>query len=262
MTENLHGIAQRGAVAGRLTPGDLVRRHGLQRRHAAGRLHRRRGCASSASTPPTSARYAVEKGYDVVRNFFTAAALRARHRNARPRSSRSIAMFFDLEDAPEFVEGIAATLAEDGVSVIELSYMPTMLGPRTASTRSSTSTSSTTAWPSSSGCSTRRASRGSPAELNDVNGGWIRLFMGHRGRRQPTPEARRALQDLRVGRVRARPGLAGAVRTLRQRGRARPRRTARPAARRPARRGQEGPRLRGLDDGQHDPSVHRRLHRG
>ena len=37
------------------------------------------------------------------------------------------------------------------------------------------------------------------AELNDINGGSIRLFIGHRGRRQQAPEDLAVLQDLRVG---------------------------------------------------------------
>jgi len=37
------------------------------------------------------------------------------------------------------------------------------------------------------------------AELNDINGGSIRLFVGHRGKRQIVPSDFAALQDLRVG---------------------------------------------------------------
>jgi hypothetical protein len=36
------------------------------------------------------------------------------------------------------------------------------------------------------------------AELNDINGGSIRLFIGHQGRHQQTPEQATRLRDLRV----------------------------------------------------------------
>src|SRR6202000_2762124 len=39
----------------------------------------------------------------------------------------SIAMFYDLEDPVGFVRGIQQCLAPDGVWVVEMSYMPSML---------------------------------------------------------------------------------------------------------------------------------------
>lgn len=39
----------------------------------------------------------------------------------------SIAMFYDLENPIDFVQGIKQVLAEDGIWIFEMSYMPTML---------------------------------------------------------------------------------------------------------------------------------------
>ena len=49
------------------------------------------------------ARYAVEKGYDVVRDFFGAEAQRQRYPDRKAKVITSIAMFYDLEDPLEFV---------------------------------------------------------------------------------------------------------------------------------------------------------------
>ena len=55
----------------------------------------------------------------------------------------------------------------------------------------------------SSGCSPRRGSRSSHAELNDINGGSIRLFIGHAGQRERTARAGARAADAARPRVRA-----------------------------------------------------------
>ena len=103
MTENLHGIARTaeelaGPRAGR--PGG---RHRLQRRHAARRLRDGRDVRFLGFDPSDVTRYAVEKGYDVVRDFFARGARAAATPTSKAKVITSIAMFYDLEDPRAFV---------------------------------------------------------------------------------------------------------------------------------------------------------------
>jgi NDP-4-keto-2,6-dideoxyhexose 3-C-methyltransferase len=67
------------------------------------------------------------KGIEVVNDFFSAAACTKVRPRQKPRVITSIAMFYDLEEPTRFVADIASLLADDGVWVIELSYLPFML---------------------------------------------------------------------------------------------------------------------------------------
>src|SRR5258706_3223925 len=70
---------------------------------------------------------ALAKGIFVVNDFFSAQRFREVRAGRKARAVTSIAMFYDLEEPLEFAKGVASLLAEDGVWVIELSYLPAML---------------------------------------------------------------------------------------------------------------------------------------
>jgi hypothetical protein len=187
MTENLHGIARRAEELADLSAGDLVIDIGCN----DGTLldgYGTPGLRMLGFDPSDVSRYAVEKGYEVIRNFFTAPAAQARYPDQKAKVITSIAMFYDLEDPGEFVDGIASCLAEDGVWVIELSYMPTMLAKNSFDTivheHLEYYSLAVLEW-----ILDEAGLEAIAAELNDINGGSIRLFVGHRGKR---------LQDLRV----------------------------------------------------------------
>jgi len=70
---------------------------------------------------------ALDKGLPVVCDFFSA----ERYHSMTSRKAKiitSIAMFYDLDDPNQFVADIAEVLAPDGVWVLELSYLPSMIG--------------------------------------------------------------------------------------------------------------------------------------
>ena len=92
------------------------------------------------------------------------------------------------------------------------------------------------------------------AELNDINGGSIRLFIGHAGDTQRTPEQAEALQALRVREFELALDSPEPYEAFRQRAeRVRDDLVGHvPSA---SRRGQDDPRLRRVDEGQHDPPV-------
>jgi len=63
----------------------------------------------------------------LVVDFFSASAYRSVSGGKKAKVVTSIAMFYDLPSPWEFMQNIKEILAEDGVWVLEQSYMPTML---------------------------------------------------------------------------------------------------------------------------------------
>lgn len=85
--------------------------------------------------PATYAKFGVDPsdvakgvtGATVVQDVFPSARLKAVCGDEKFDAVTSIAMFYDLEDPVAFAKAIADVLATDGVWVIELAYLPTML---------------------------------------------------------------------------------------------------------------------------------------
>ncbi len=63
----------------------------------------------------------------ILAEFFSAQAIRHLYGNKRARIITSIAMFYDLEDPMTFVNQISEILDEEGIWVLEQSYLPLML---------------------------------------------------------------------------------------------------------------------------------------
>jgi C-methyltransferase C-terminal domain/Methyltransferase domain/Putative zinc binding domain len=196
MTENLHGIA--GAVESivSLEPGDLVVDIGCN----DGTLldgYKARGLRYLGFDPSDVSRYAVEKGYDVVRDFYSYDALRRRRPDQKPKAITSIAMFYDLEDPAHFVADVSKALAEGGIWVMELHYLPAMLAANAfdAIVHEHLEYYSLAVIERLVGESGFEVVA---AELNDINGGSIRLFIGHQGDHQQTPEQAEQLRQLRI----------------------------------------------------------------
>lgn len=62
-----------------------------------------------------------------VNNYFTHSNVNDALGNRKAKVITSIAMFYDLDNPKEFVKDIRSCLADDGVWVLELSYLPLML---------------------------------------------------------------------------------------------------------------------------------------
>src|SRR6267142_1293959 len=122
---------------------------------------------------------AREKGLDVVNNYFSAAVYNEARPRKKARVVTSIAMFYDLERPADFVRDVASILADDGVWVIELSYLPFMLEKNSYDTicheHLEYYSLSTIEWLlDQEGLGVQRI------ELNGINGGSVRLFIRHK----------------------------------------------------------------------------------
>jgi SAM-dependent methyltransferase len=76
---------------------------------------------------PSDIAQQIGGGIQVVQDVFPSAGLRHRFPRLKFDLITSIAMFYDLEDPVAFVRGIQEVLAPEGVWVVEMSYMPSML---------------------------------------------------------------------------------------------------------------------------------------
>jgi hypothetical protein len=196
MTENLHGIAQAAQEIVGLKPGDLVIDIGCN----DGTLldgYTAPNIAYLGYDPSDVSRYAVEKGYDVVNDFFSAGPFRERYADRKAKVVTSIAMFYDLERPRDFVADVAAVLASNGVWVMELHYLPSMLEANSfdAIVHEHLEYYSLAVLER---LFAEESLEVVHAELNDINGGSIRLFIGHAGRLDKRPEHVRSVQALRI----------------------------------------------------------------
>jgi hypothetical protein len=196
MTENLHGIAQEIEEIVPLEAGDLVVDIGCN----DGTLfdgYRSKQLRYLGFDPSDVARYAVEKGYDVVGDFYSLEALRRRRPDQKAKAITSIAMFYDLEQPRSFVVDVAEALAEQGIWVIELHYLPAMLEKNAFDgiVHEHLEYYSLAVIERLIG---EEGLEVVSAELNEINGGSIRAFIGHKGSHERSAEQAERLQDLRV----------------------------------------------------------------
>jgi SAM-dependent methyltransferase len=196
MTRNLHEIATQAEELVGLHPEDLVLDIGCN----DGTLldgYETANLKYLGFDPSDVGRYAVAKGYDVVRDFYSYEHLRSRYPKQQARVITSIAMFYDLEYPRAFVADVARVLADDGVWVMELHYLPTMLEMNQfdAIVHEHLEYYSLAVIERLLGEAGLGVVR---AELNRVNGGSLRLFIRHAEGCEVQGEDGDALQRLRI----------------------------------------------------------------
>lgn len=140
--------------------------------------------------------YAREKGLDVICNFFSRAVLEKARPGARARIITTIAMFYDLEEPARFVAEVASLLAEDGLWVMEVAYLPTMLKNNSFDTICHEHLEyyglrQIEGLLEPHGLAVHRV------ELNSINGGSIRLFIRKNAPGGIPPETEAALSGIR-----------------------------------------------------------------
>lgn len=128
--------------------------------------------------PSDAAAEAAAKGYQVIPDFFSREAVEAASPGVRFDAITSIAMFYDLEDPVAFARGVAGLLSPEGIWVIELSYLPTMLAKGSFDTVCHEHLEYYALGPiewvlAEAGLAVEHI------EFNEVNGGSFRLFIRH-----------------------------------------------------------------------------------
>lgn len=125
---------------------------------------------------------------DLVPSFFSAQAVRARLGDRKAKVITSIAMFYDLDDPIRFVEEVASCLDDDGIWVLEQSYLPSMVQANAYDTICHEHLEyyglAQIQWITS-----RLGLRIVDVELNDVNGGSFSVTVAKQGARVPGNEA-------------------------------------------------------------------------
>jgi NDP-4-keto-2,6-dideoxyhexose 3-C-methyltransferase len=137
----------------------------------------------------------------VVTTFFGAAAYAQEPslRGVRPRVVTSIAMFYDLEDPNSFVADIKQVMAPEGLWIVQMSYLPLML-KQNAFDNICHEHLEYYSYGSMEALLERHGMRVVDVELNDVNGGSIRLYIRNddADERQFADDTQRALAADRI----------------------------------------------------------------
>lgn len=141
--------------------------------------------------------YARANGVPVVNDFFSAASFRQASPDQKPKVITSIAMFYDLENPHAFVGDIKSILGEQGVWILELSYLPTMLEMNSFDTICHEHLEYYALAPMER-LFAEHDLEVLDVTLNDINGGSFCIAVGHAGRITPSEAATARVQDLRL----------------------------------------------------------------
>jgi SAM-dependent methyltransferase len=196
MRDHLAGIAHMGEEIAGLKAGDLVLDIGCNDGTLL-KSYRTEGIKRLGIDPSNVVAHARAAGLQVVNDFFSAAALRSVYPEQKPKVITSIAMFYDLENPNAFVADIKDSLHADGVWVLELSYLPTMLEINSFDTICHEHLEYYSLAP----MERLLAEHGLEVidvTLNGSNGGSFRIAAGHAGKTKPSDAARERVQTLRL----------------------------------------------------------------
>ncbi len=125
-----------------------------------------------------------------INTYFSANVYKERMGNKKAKIITSIAMFYDLEDPVQFAKDVKSILDEDGLWIIELSYLPTMLEMNSFDTICAEHLEYYSLT-SIDYILSKAEMEVEDVELNDVNGGSFRLYIRHKGKAVETSAVKR-----------------------------------------------------------------------
>jgi SAM-dependent methyltransferase len=196
MRDHLAGIARFGEETVKLAAGDLVLDIGCNDGTLL-KSYQTPGLKRLGIDPSNTVEHARAAGLQVVNDFFSAAALRSAYPYEKPKVITSIAMFYDLENPHAFVGDIKASLHEEGIWILELSYLPLMLEMNSFDTICHEHLEYYSLAPMER-LFAEHELEVVDVTLNGCNGGSFRLAVGHKGRVTPSAEARERVAQLRL----------------------------------------------------------------
>jgi NDP-4-keto-2,6-dideoxyhexose 3-C-methyltransferase len=142
--------------------------------------------------------YAQDPNITVINDFFSAKPFLQASNNKKAKIITSIAMFYDLEDPNAFTADAAQCLDKDGVWIIQMAYLPSMLLDNIFDNICHEHLEYYSLL-SLENLLARHNLRVIDVELNDVNGGSYRVYITHTDNTsiQPFPGAEKRLEALR-----------------------------------------------------------------
>lgn len=144
--------------------------------------------------------YAATNASDthIINNFFSAPPFLAATHNQPAKIITSIAMFYDLDDPNAFTADIATCLDKDGLWIIQMAYLPTMLLDNIFDNICHEHLEYYSLL-SLENLLTRHNLKIIDVELNDVNGGSLRTYITHQSNTSIKPRrgSERRLANLR-----------------------------------------------------------------
>jgi len=189
MTAALQDVARQGEQVAGISRGDVVLDIGCN----DGTLLRSmgtKGLVLAGFEPATNLIPFAEVGTTkIINDYFGLQKYREHFGDSKAKLITSIAMFYDLDDPNKFVADIVGCLHNDGVWIIQMSYLPSMLQQNAFDNichehleyYSMTALRNLLA---------RHALDIFDVELNDVNGGSFRVYVKHKGCRSLGNESR------------------------------------------------------------------------
>jgi C-methyltransferase C-terminal domain/Putative zinc binding domain/Methyltransferase domain len=196
MRDHLAGIAGMAEKLAGLESGDLVLDIGCNDGTLL-KSYQSKGVKRLGIDPSNVVAHARAAGLEVVNDFFSANALRSAYPDQKPKVITSIAMFYDLENPRAFVGDIKSSLHEDGIWIVELSYLPSMLRMNSFDTICHEHLEYYSLAPMERLLAEFEL-EAIDVTLNDSNGGSFRVAVAHAGKIKASEEATERLQQLRL----------------------------------------------------------------
>lgn len=123
---------------------------------------------------------------EIINDFFNYQAWQKRFSNKKAKIITAIAMFYDLDNPNKFVDDIVKCLNKDGVFIIQMSYLPSML-KQNDFTNICHEHLEYYSFFSLENLLKRHGLEVFDVLLNDVNGGSFRIYIQHKGARGICP---------------------------------------------------------------------------
>jgi NDP-4-keto-2,6-dideoxyhexose 3-C-methyltransferase len=181
MTDELCGIAAKVESLVKLSPGDSVIDIGANDGTLL-RGYTRVGVRLIGYEPAKNLKQYNSVGTTrIFEDFFNAAAWRKAFGDAKAKAITAIAMFYDLEDPNQFVAEIAECLGDDGVFIVQQSYLPLMLKTNELGNICHEHLEYYSLL-SIENLLSRHNLEVVDVELNDINGGSFRTYIRHKGK--------------------------------------------------------------------------------
>ena len=127
MTENLKEIAMQAISKVELQDNDIVLDIGCNDGTLLKNYQGKNLRSVGIDPAKNMTEFSKECGADIIVDYFNSKSFTDHYSDEKAKIITSISMFYDLEDPNQFVSDIVNILAKEGVWVIELKYLPTMI---------------------------------------------------------------------------------------------------------------------------------------